>query len=260
MSRTAITRKSVLVTIALGLAGLGSTTMPAAAFSPFIHASSITPQVFPHQGGSIGSQVIGSPIQKPQLPAAPTTGAASQKLGSPYQKGPVPMSGSASSSSIISQTIGNNQQVKVPMPAPSSPGPIASQTIGSQPLKVPMPTSNPSLPPVPPIPHCEALPGCRPYPPIPNGGPNVSINVPPVVIERPAVIERQPVVIAQQPVPVPSQAPVTQAPAAAGEPCNCLTKQYLNDGSVLFRDVCSREAAIASPADLKAQAQTTANQ
>jgi hypothetical protein len=33
---------------------------------------------------------------------------------------------------------------------------------------------------------------------------------------------------------------------AAGTNCNCLTKQYLNDGSVLFQDICTREAAIAT--------------
>jgi len=37
--------------------------------------------------------------------------------------------------------------------------------------------------------------------------------------------------------------------------CNCLTKQYLNDGSVLFKDVCTKEAALATPDELKAQAQ-----
>ena len=30
-------------------------------------------------------------------------------------------------------------------------------------------------------------------------------------------------------------------------PCNCLTKEYLPDGSVLFKDLCTKEAAV-SPA------------
>jgi hypothetical protein len=42
--------------------------------------------------------------------------------------------------------------------------------------------------------------------------------------------------------------------ATAGN-CNCLTKQYLNDGSVLFKDICTKEAALATPDELKAQAQ-----
>jgi hypothetical protein len=46
----------------------------------------------------------------------------------------------------------------------------------------------------------------------------------------------------------------------AAEPCNCLTKTYLQDGSVLFKDVCTKEAAIATPDELKAEAQGQAPQ
>jgi hypothetical protein len=42
--------------------------------------------------------------------------------------------------------------------------------------------------------------------------------------------------------------------------CNCLTKEYLEDGSVLFKDLCTQEAAMATPAELKAQAQGPAPQ
>jgi hypothetical protein len=44
--------------------------------------------------------------------------------------------------------------------------------------------------------------------------------------------------------------PVAAAAPAPG-PCTCLTKTYLQDGSVLFKDVCTTESAIA-PADQKA--------
>ena len=44
---------------------------------------------------------------------------------------------------------------------------------------------------------------------------------------------------------------VTAAPA----PCNCLTKRYLQDGSVLFKDLCTKEEAMATPEELRAQAQ-----
>jgi hypothetical protein len=49
----------------------------------------------------------------------------------------------------------------------------------------------------------------------------------------------------------------TSAPVAsvATGPCNCLTKQYLQDGSVLFKDVCTKESALATPDELRAQAQ-----
>jgi hypothetical protein len=48
-------------------------------------------------------------------------------------------------------------------------------------------------------------------------------------------------------------APVATATTPA--PCNCLTKQYLQDGSVLFTDLCTKEEAMATPAELQAQAQ-----
>jgi hypothetical protein len=44
------------------------------------------------------------------------------------------------------------------------------------------------------------------------------------------------------------------APAAKNN-CNCLTKSYLEDGSVMFKDLCTKEAAVATPDELKAQAE-----
>jgi hypothetical protein len=38
--------------------------------------------------------------------------------------------------------------------------------------------------------------------------------------------------------------PVAARPAPS---CTCLTKTYLQDGSVLFKDVCTTEAAVATP-------------
>jgi hypothetical protein len=52
-------------------------------------------------------------------------------------------------------------------------------------------------------------------------------------------------------------APVASVPTA---PCNCLTKSYLQDGSVQFKDICTKESAIATPDELRAQAQGTAPQ
>jgi hypothetical protein len=46
-------------------------------------------------------------------------------------------------------------------------------------------------------------------------------------------------------------APVTRAPAQS---CTCLTKTYLQDGSVQFKDVCTTETAIATPDRLSVQA------
>ena len=47
-------------------------------------------------------------------------------------------------------------------------------------------------------------------------------------------------------------APVASTPTA---PCNCLTKTYLQDGSVQFTDICTKESALATPDQLRAQAQ-----
>src|ERR1700674_3604942 len=47
---------------------------------------------------------------------------------------------------------------------------------------------------------------------------------------------------------------VGRAPIATAAPagnCNCLTKQYLEDGSVLFTDLCTKEAALSSPDELR---------
>jgi hypothetical protein len=72
---------------------------------------------------------------------------------------------------------------------------------------------------------------------------------------RPEVIvEGQPQAIT---VPAPVQSAPAYAPAAApqaaAEPCNCLTKQNLPDGSVLFQDICTKESAIASPTTVGAR-------
>jgi hypothetical protein len=75
-------------------------------------------------------------------------------------------------------------------------------------------------------------------------------NYPGIVIEGapgealvPAPVAAVPVAAA--PV-VAARAPVA-APQVVQAPCNCLTKQTLADGSVLFQDICTKEAAIAAP-------------
>ena len=61
---------------------------------------------------------------------------------------------------------------------------------------------------------------------------------------------RPEIVVEGQPAAAVAVAPVAAAPVAqvaAAEPCNCLTKQTLPDGSVLFQDICTKESAIAAP-------------
>jgi hypothetical protein len=64
---------------------------------------------------------------------------------------------------------------------------------------------------------------------------------------------RRPPVIIEGSAPVAST-PVAAAPSSPG-PCTCLTKSYLQDGSVLFQDACTKESALATPTDLRAQMQ-----
>jgi hypothetical protein len=58
--------------------------------------------------------------------------------------------------------------------------------------------------------------------------------------------------VVDAPVAVSGPAPAVSGPVANG-PCTCLTKTYLNDGSVLFKDVCTKEAAVAGPNQAQAQ-------
>ncbi|HLH98967.1 MAG TPA: hypothetical protein VKW08_27980 [Xanthobacteraceae bacterium] len=51
---------------------------------------------------------------------------------------------------------------------------------------------------------------------------------------------------------LPGRAPVAD-PKVVQAPCNCLTKQILADGSVLFQDICTKESAIAVPQTASAQ-------
>jgi len=55
-----------------------------------------------------------------------------------------------------------------------------------------------------------------------------------------------PVVVEGAPVAVAAPAPVG-APAAPEAPCNCLTKQSMPDGSVLFQDICTKESWVVAP-------------
>jgi|SRR5579859_3763828 len=90
----------------------------------------------------------------------------------------------------------------------------------------------------------------------------VGVNPPPVIVAPPPVVVEPPphVIVRPEPVYVPRPVPVEapNAAAASSESCNCLTKQYQSDGSVVFRDLCTHEAAMATQADLQAQAQSRA--
>ena len=111
-------------------------------------------------------------------------------------------------------------------------------------------------------PECKGPPMAHPNPNPPMGGHGpVVINPPPVIVAAPPVVVAAPSPIIARPQPIyaarPMQGPAPSTNAnpnvASGEPCNCLTKQYQQDGSVVFRDLCTHEAAMATQADLQAQ-------
>jgi hypothetical protein len=95
-------------------------------------------------------------------------------------------------------------------------------------------------------------PGPHPWPPIGWCGwkhHHCGYPWPPVVIGGGGEVETGPVGV------VGTTSAVVGGVPTADAPCTCLTKTYLDDGSVLFKDICTKEAALATPDELKAQAQ-----
>jgi hypothetical protein len=134
---------------------------------------------------------------------------------------------------------------KCPPKAPAGPGTTSNP-----------PTSAGSTPTTPggtyPTPTGGGAGGTYPSPTGGGAGP-VLIVTPPTVVQSPPTVVQLP-----RPVVTATNVAATNAAPVAAAPCNCLTKQYLRDGSVLFTDICTREAAMATPDELKAQAQAVA--
>jgi hypothetical protein len=146
----------------------------------------------------------------------------------------------------------------MPMPNPSKPAPSGPIVNAHPPIDI-CPLYKPECKGPP-----KANPNPNPNPPTGGHGP-VVINPPPVIIAPPPVVVAAPPVFARpmpiyapHPMPMPAPSAATNPSVAAAPSCNCLTKQYQQDGSVVFRDVCTHEAAMATRADLQAQAQAAA--
>jgi hypothetical protein len=73
-------------------------------------------------------------------------------------------------------------------------------------------------------------------------------NQAPVYTQAP--VYQAPVQTTYAPAPQTYVAPTapTYASAPSAEPCNCLAKSYMQDGSVMFVDNCTKETAMAAPA------------
>ena len=59
----------------------------------------------------------------------------------------------------------------------------------------------------------------------------------------------------ERPVITSDTAYVAARPSVPAGNCNCLTKEYMQDGSVVFKDLCTKESAVASPNDQQADSQ-----
>ncbi len=185
---------------------------------------------------------------RPGFPVNPTVGAAI-KPGYGSKLKPLPVNPN------IGAAIKPNYQ-------PSSPSSGYGGTPGVKPI--PFPGLKPL--PVPPIVEAKTkldYPAGSPVPPLPNQSP----TTPPLPQTQPIhwphspgwygtpIIALPPVVAPGSTVVVPSAAvtAVTPAPAPAhplqgsSDPCNCLSKQYAQDGSVVFMDRCTNEVATTSP-------------
>jgi len=224
MSSRSFPRASFL-TIALGLTALGSTLTPTGAYAHFSGGS------FAGNISSVGGSGLG------HVPTSTVIAGA-----------PVAMDGhSIARSSAIARL-------------PASSGKTGGHSVprSTEIARLPTPTSTggSSIPTTTKIPQFPR----PPLPPAPGTGPNVKPPPPPVATGPIGIAIDVPVGI-----PVGGTADGASGGTEGGQAsgatnCNCLTKQYLSNGSVLFRDLCTKEAAIATLADPKGQANASAAQ
>jgi hypothetical protein len=256
MSRKTLTQSSLLA-LALGLTALGSTTIPAAALSGLGRAP-ISPSIGGSHTSATGflgaGNVLGKAVSTPHATGNPILG----NLNAPvHVVGPAALKPGTQDKG----TIGNLKTV----PPHVVTTPINVGTVGN--LKEPPHIPGIKPPPKPPIQVDNVCPFNKfKCPPQGQNGPTTTQNpawnpTMPGGVTGPMDGNVPVFGTAPAPVlgaPIPTNAPPAPGGVVAGtpsaEPCNCLTKQYLDDGSVLFRDICTKEAAIATPAELKAQA------
>ena len=268
MSRSFV--KASLLATTLGLAALGSTLTPAAALTPMHPGNIRLPSAATAPGASM--HPISEKIHLPQVATA--AGASRYPVGAKIHV----VSGVQTAPGASTYPSGGAKTVPGVQNAPGAsvyPGGSAKTVPNVQ--NVPgisiYPGKNPT-----PIGVDNICPfnkfKCPPKVPTgpgsagnPTQGPGttrpVVVVAPPSVYQAPVPVYQAPVPVYQAPAPIVTAtnvptAPAYQAPrpsvATTGTaPCNCLTKQYLDDGSVLFQDICTKETALATPDQLRAQ-------
>jgi hypothetical protein len=218
MSRSLV--QASLLATTLGLAALGSTLTPAAALPSLHPGNTRLPAPGAHAPGA-SMYPVGAKIHAPQVvQTAPGASIYPGKLKTPIKIG-----------GGVDNVCPFNKFKCPPPSAGSGSGGSSPQGSGST----------------------GPMPGGQTYP-SGSAGP-VVIVAPPPVYQAPQPVYQSAAPVYQAPRPVVT---ATSAVPVAAEPCNCLTKQYLGDGSVLFKDICTKETAMATPDQLKAQAQGAA--
>jgi hypothetical protein len=205
-------RSASFLTLALGLTALGSTLTSTGAYAHFSGGS------FAGNVSSVGSSGLG------HVPTSTAIAGA-----------PVAMGGhSIARSSAIARlpaSSGKTGGHSIPRSTEIARLPVATSTGGSS---IPTTTKIPQFP-------------RPPLPPAPGTGPNVKPPPPPVATGPIGIPVDVPVGIAVSATVGGAIGGTVDGQVAAGTTCNCLTKQYLSDGSVLFQDICRKESAIAAP-------------
>jgi len=122
------------------------------------------------------------------------------------------------------------------------------QTPASAGSQIPTP---PPPPPPPPTPKGTPDGGYRPHFPAPGGvvvfGSDVSID--PVVVQPGPIVAGSTATGRTATTSRVAGAVTDGATTPRPNPCNCLVKERLQDGSVLFKDICTRESARSVPAN-----------
>jgi hypothetical protein len=194
----------------------------------------------PHQVGptlpGAGSQ-LGGLLNQPPHQVGPTLPGAGSQLGGllnqpPHQVGPTLPGAGPQIGGIL------NQPPNV-ITGPSGPSKPVDDVCPFNPLKCqkpdPVPTGNSGGTPSQDPGSMPSIPGGGLSFPSGDGGAVASFTPP--AFDQPDGTAATATGVARRPATV------------ATAPCNCLTKQYLDDGSVLFRDLCTKEAAVATPAE-----------
>ncbi len=279
MSRSLV--QASLLATTLGLAAFGSSLTPAAALTAMHPGNIRLPSAQTGPGASM--HPISEKIHLPQVVTAPgaskypgakkihvVSGVENAPGASIYPGGAknVPGVQTAPGASIYPGSAKNVPgvqtlpgasiypgQSKVPLPTPGKIGGGVDNICPFNKFKCP-PQGSAGTGPAGNPPQGSGPTGPKPGGPIylPGGTGPVVVVAPPAVYEAPV-----PIATATNT----ATAPVYQAarPNVATTntaPCNCLTKQYLNDGSVLFQDLCTRETALATPDQLRTQVPTVA--